>query len=68
LLVAHGISRLLVGSSFDGGEKLGKFVAGSQGGILEIFPGGRFGIAETARELGERKGRYPLIFLVTSEF
>jgi hypothetical protein len=37
LLVAHGISRLLVGSTFDGGEKLGKFVAGSQDNILEIL-------------------------------
>jgi len=48
LLVAHGISRLLVGSTLDGGEKLGKFVAGSQDDILEIFLRGRFRITETA--------------------
>jgi len=35
LLVAYGISRLLVGTTFDGGEKLGEFDAGSQGDILE---------------------------------
>jgi len=67
LLVAHGISRLLVGSTFDGGEKLGKFVAGSQNKILERFPRGRFQITETASDLGE-KGMYPLILLIASEF
>jgi hypothetical protein len=68
LLVAHGKSRLLVGATLDGGEKLGKFVAGSQGDILEIFPRGRFRITETAPDLGEHEGMYPRILLITSEF
>jgi hypothetical protein len=59
LLVAHGISRLLIGSTFDGGEELGKFVAGSQGNILEISPSGSFGIAEIATDLGEHEGTRP---------
>jgi hypothetical protein len=47
LFVAHGIPRLLVGSTLDAGEKLGKFVAGSQDDILEIFLRAPFRITET---------------------